>query len=351
MKRLLEIVLITLGGYLVFSASHERDFIHSPIYTYIIHTLLAIGLYGSVYGIDNSLIKGNRQIIFNAITIGVFLKTIIIGGLVWLSTQNIYAFILGVVVAQIDPLSVAAIGKNKQLSERGNTILSAWSSFDDPMTIILSIYLGNLLTDNTKNLNFDLTKGYFINLILNFSFAFIIFLAHKVTKKIKYFDYILIIISFALAVYLNYMLAIAIIGLFLRPYFNSYIDKTINVAFIASLLILGYLLSNGINLKTGILLGFSAVIAQIIVGFILTYKLERNDRIYLAIAQQNGITAIILALMFEPMFSGTVGIVAPAILTINILYAINNNFMPQLLKNTEGGIKLDEQDFDEKIKK
>lgn len=337
MKKLIELALITLGGYIVFSATHERDFTHSPIYTYIIHTLLAIGLYGSVYGIDNSLIKGNRQIILNAITIGVFLKTLIIGSLVWVVTQNIYAFILGVVVAQIDPLSVAAIGKNKQLSERGNTILSAWSSFDDPMTVILSIYLGNLVTDNVKGWNFDLIQGYATNLIFNLAFAFIIFVVHKVTKKIKYLDYVILIIAFSFSIYLNYMLAIAIIGLFLRPYFNSYIDKTINIAFIASLLILGYLLSNGIDLKTGILLGFSAVIAQIVVGFILTYKLERNDRIYLALAQQNGITAIILALMFEPMFSGTVGIVAPAIFTINILYIINNNFLPKLLENTEGG--------------
>jgi hypothetical protein len=67
-----------------------------------------------------------------------------------------------------------------------------------------------------------------------------------------------------------------------------------------------------------------AYIAQIIVGFILTYKLGKRDRWHIAFAQQNGITAIILALLFEPVHPGTVAVVAPAIITINTLHWLCN---------------------------
>ncbi|NDU74571.1 hypothetical protein GWI34_18315 [Actinomadura sp. DSM 109109] len=39
---------------------------------------------------------------------------------------------------------------------------------------------------------------------------------------------------------------------------------------------------------------------------------------------QNGITEIILALLLEPFFGGTVAVVAPAILVINLLCPSSN---------------------------
>ena len=48
---------------------------------------------------------------------------------------------------------------------------------------------------------------------------------------------------------------------------------------------------------------------------------------HIAFAQQNGITAIILALLFETYYSGTVAIVAPAIITINLLYLVANQLL------------------------
>ena len=63
-----------------------------------------------------------------------------------------------------------------------------------------------------------------------------------------------------------------------------------------------------------------SIIAQIIVGLLLTRDLPRDERLYLAFAQQNGITAMILALFFEKDLSSTVGIVAPAIIFINLGY-------------------------------
>ena len=53
------------------------------------------------------------------------------------------------------------------------------------------------------------------------------------------------------------------------------------------------------------------------------------NRRYLAFAQQNGITAMILALLFETELPETVGIVAPAILFINLGYYLVNRMLPK----------------------
>jgi hypothetical protein len=89
-------------------------------------------------------------------------------------------------------------------------------------------------------------------------------------------------------------------------------------------LTLGTLLVGGIDLAAGLILGAAAYGAQIVVGAVLTRKLDRVDRISLALGQQNGVTAIILALSLEPMFPRAVGLVAPAIVTVNCLHFAAN---------------------------
>jgi hypothetical protein len=48
------------------------------------------------------------------------------------------------------------------------------------------------------------------------------------------------------------------------------------------------------------------------------------DRVYLALGQQNGITAVILALALQPVLPYAVSVVAPAILAVNILNIASN---------------------------
>ncbi|MFJ2924851.1 hypothetical protein ACIPIU_07430 [Streptomyces massasporeus] len=49
-------------------------------------------------------------------------------------------------------------------------------------------------------------------------------------------------------------------------------------------------------------------------------RLTWPDLAHLGFGQQNGITAILLALALEPRFPGTVGVVGPAIVTVNLLH-------------------------------
>ncbi|MET8053576.1 hypothetical protein ABZU75_38940 [Streptosporangium sp. NPDC005286] len=56
----------------------------------------------------------------------------------------------------------------------------------------------------------------------------------------------------------------------------------------------------------------------------LTHGLPLIDRVHLGLAQQNGVTAVILALVFERDFGGFVAVIAPAILTVNLVHAVAN---------------------------
>ena len=90
-------------------------------YSYFSYTLLAIWLYGWVYGINIWEFSENKKVIFSAVTIWVVLKSIIIGWLLFFVTGNILSFLLWVVVAQIDPVSVWHLlkwWKSKRLSQK-----------------------------------------------------------------------------------------------------------------------------------------------------------------------------------------------------------------------------------------
>jgi len=71
-------------------------------------------------------------------------------------------------------------------------------------------------------------------------------------------------------------------------------------------------------------LAAGAVAAQAIVAAALTRGLPREDRVRLSLAQQNGITAVILAILLEARVPGAVGVVAPAIVFINLAHAAGN---------------------------
>ncbi|MFJ4282525.1 hypothetical protein [Streptomyces massasporeus] len=80
----------------------------------------------------------------------------------------------------------------------------------------------------------------------------------------------------------------------------------------------------GVVLKAGMISGVMAFAAQAVVAVLLmplfVRGLSRRDRILLGIGQQNGLTAVLLALTLERDFPKTVGIVAPAVVTVNLLH-------------------------------
>jgi NhaP-type Na+/H+ or K+/H+ antiporter len=331
-RQLLLPLLIALAGFVLASVIDISDLPRQPFYEPFTYTLLAIGLYGSVYGIRLEELKNHNRIIIQAVTVGVLLKTLIIGGILYLATRQPAAFLLALTVAQIDPLAVANLltGDRSYLSDRARTILSAWSSFDDPMTVLLSIYALYFFIPHAASENLlGVLSPFFLSLAQNLFFAALAFWLSRQVKQNVILLTLLLVACFVIAVTFKWMLGIALIGLFLRPNIKRLPDL-ISAAFYIAILLLGFLLVNGINWLSGLILALAAMLAQVIVGFLLTRGLTRVERFYLAFAQQNGITAMILALLFETQLQETVSIVAPAILFINLGYYIINRMLQKL---------------------
>ena len=320
-------------------------------YIVVIAILLGIGLYSSTYGIDLKEARKYIRIILSAITIGVLLKALIIGGSLALFTRNPYYLILGVVVAQIDPLSVAALLHTGRLSSRAKSIIASWASFDDPITVIMALYAPLIIAQLTGadllpfNGEVGTTGliGYFRELGLNIAYAvgvLVLWLLirryfarsiHATAAMLSVALCFLLGTALSVAIYYFWMLAVAAMGLFLRPNIDKLITTATKWALWLATILLGMLLVGGVKIWLGLALAVAAFSSQIIVGFLLTHGLPRRDRVHIAFAQQNGITAIILSLLFEPVYPGTVAIVAPAIFFINAIHLVTNRLIDRRL--------------------
>lgn len=298
----------------------------SSFYIGFAYTLLAIGLYGSVSVINVGELRANRGIVFRAITIGVLVKPIIAGTIFYMFIQNKIAYLFGVAVAQIDPLPTAALlnRKDSPLSERAKAILGAWSSFDDPMTVLISLYFFAFIVPS-ENHPMAITMSFIKHIGADIVLASGVYFIWRVIKKYQWLQYVLLIAAIAVSAYFHLMLGIAIIAIFLRPYLSDMMPRITDAAYYISLMLIGLVLKHGVSVTQGLALSFAIVISQMIVGMWLTAGLDKKERISLALAQQNGLTAIILALLFESGCNGTAAVIAPAIFFINFGYFVLNS--------------------------
>lgn len=301
--------------------------------------LLALGLYGSTTQISLPEVRANTRIVVLAVTVGVVAKAALITAVMYAVYREPKYLVLGLVMAQIDPLSVIALRSGSRLSERAKTILYAWASFDDPVTTLLTIYMAQLslhILGMKGGLAGTDLGSFTLNLLANFALAVVALLVWLVfTTRVripKLSDGArlprrqtlvlagLLAAFAAVAVWQFLMLGLALVGLFFRLYLGPWLSRATWVAFLLASVALGILLAGGVALLPGLLLGAAAFGSQMVVSVILTRKLPRSDRCYLALSQQNGITAIILALLLERSFGGIAAVVAPAILVINTLH-------------------------------
>lgn len=320
------ILIFIMTGFIIGYLFNITDISNSSWIVPISDISLAIGLYGSVYGIDLHKLNQNILVVFHAITVGVILKISIIGGVLWLYMDSPLAFLLASIIAQIDPLSTSALEKNKNLSKDGETILRAWSSFDDPITIMISLWLAMFLyIDSAPNFS-EVILNSALTFYLNVFMAVIVYFLWKYLRPLnrKFTCFSLLAISFFLAIYYELFLGLAIIALFVRPPLYGLEDKIIFMTLIVVSVILGLLLSNGVNLIIGIIIGVLTLLSHAIVAFFLTENMPVHDRFKLSIAHQSGITAISLSLYFMQYDSSIIEYTSVAIITINIGYIILN---------------------------
>ncbi|GAQ54917.1 cation:proton antiporter [Streptomyces acidiscabies] len=291
--------------------------------------LLAVGLYGSTSDISLREAREHLGLIGLAVTVGVVAKAALIAGVLWLTLDDPAYLVLAVTVAQVDPLSVAALRDSSRMSPRAKTILSVWASFDDPVTVLLTAFTVPLAADG-EGIGGS-AGGYAAQLGWS---AVLVAVAGGVWFLVRRWrgrwadaaGVVLVVGMLVLAASYTLMLGIAVVGLFFRPALvGRFVGAVTKGAYATAAFLLGMLLVGGVSFGYGVVLGAAAFAAHAVVAAVLTRRLPRTDRVLLSLGQQNGVTAIVLALSLEPAFPRAPGIVAPAIVTVNLLHFLANS--------------------------
>lgn len=318
-------------------------------------TLLAVGLFASTSGIPR-LHRADLGIVLLAVTVGVVVKAAIIAGVMVLAFREPAYLVLGAVMAQIDPLSVAALRESSRLSVRGRAVLTAWSSFDDPVTSVLVLALAAVVAamsavepraDAGAQSLLSPVSGIAGNVALVLVAAAVWGALHVLVRRrdvggaerpVFTATAAVALLGLAAVAVGNFlMFGLAAAGLFFRPRIEAVLRRLISLAFAVATVVLGIVAAAGIAVVPGLVLGVTAFAAQSLVATVVAWSLPRSDRIRLVLGQQSGITAIILALLMEPVFAGTVAVVAPAIVAVNVLHLASNAFLDRVQDRREAG--------------
>ena len=312
----------------------------SGAYRFFVTALLGFGLYASTRGIEIAEFRTHLRTVVLAVTLGVLAKAAFIFGVLYLVYREPDHVVLAIALAQIDPLSVAAVRLKSRMSDSAKALLAAWASFDDPITVLLTAYFTAFALGAHDTVGSGLTS-FGTSLFWNAVLVAVAYLAHRVWRArhtssdaprpwpirwaVRTGLLLLLLAAGFLAVRYALLLALAFIGLFFRPNLGRSLDGLTQVALYTATFAVGVVLVGGLNIGTGVVLGVAAYAAQVVVALVLTIpKVWRGDRTRLALGQQNGLTAIILALLLEPNFPGTIAVVAPAIIVVNLLHALCN---------------------------
>ncbi|MFI9811711.1 cation:proton antiporter [Saccharothrix variisporea] len=330
------LLIAVAAGWLTALGFAVDDITDNPGYLFAINALLGFGLYASTRGIDLTEFREQWGTVLAAITLGVLLKVAVIFGVMYLFHGRPEHLLLAVAVAQIDPLSVAALRAGSRLSEAGKTLLAAWSSFDDPVTVLLTVYLTALTLGGDTAPLAGGAGTLAVNLALNVALAGVVYVVWRTFKGrreartggtllARSAVLVAVLVAGVLAAASSLLLALALIGLFYRPGRTADVDRGAQAAMFLGVFAIGLVLVNGIDLATGALLGVAAFLAQVIAASVLTARPRwRGDRTRLALGQQNGLTAVILALMLEPVLPSAAAVIAPAVVVVNVLHALTN---------------------------
>jgi NhaP-type Na+/H+ or K+/H+ antiporter len=338
------VILVAAAGLLAAAAIQAstgirmREIANSTAYGKGITALLAVGLFASVYGISLAELRRNARLVLVAVTLGVAGKAFLTGGIMVLAYGSAGFLLLGVAVAQIDPLSVAASISDYSMSQRAKSLLLAWACFDDPITILLVAYLAPITLPAIARqggtaLAIAGAGSYAGQIALNGTLVAIGGLAWYLVavrgglregRRATVLLCLILAALIALAAAFGLLIGIAVSGLFFRPQIERLLSGVVSLAFYAATFLLGLLLVSGADLAAGLLLGVTVFVMQVLAGALIGRGLPRGDRGRLALGQQNGLTAIALALALAPYLPAAVGIVAVAVLTVNTMHILAN---------------------------
>jgi NhaP-type Na+/H+ or K+/H+ antiporter len=353
------VVFVASVGLIIAIGGNIRGFEHSPAYLYIATGLLCFGLYMAGYGIDLREARRHWRIVAIAITIGVLAKYVIIAGTAYLLTGDWRYVVVGMAVAQIDPLSVAALTNSNRMSARTRTVLTMWASFDDPMTALatpvllgIAVQVGHQKLATGESIGGMLVDVVpFVLLVLVMAGAMLwrrfgrkgqkaamIGIRAQIRDELKEYQgegpktaltQAVIILSTAF----KNPPTPALFSLVCRPaWLGGRLGALLtSTALYGATFLLGVLLAEGVDWRGGLVLGFATYGSQMIVAWgvvmlsvwiVPTKKRSAQFSVreiwHLALAQQNGITAIVLALVLQPTIPIAIASVSLAIVVINL---------------------------------
>lgn len=286
---------------------------------------LAFGLYTAVAGIDlPSLGKYKNTAIF-IITAGVPIQIALTVGFMWLVYPHPISILVAVAIDQIDPLSVSTLLNGKLgMSKEAKSLLRVWAAFDDPVTVLVGFALLIPAITGVVTQSFG---SYLFSLALNVVPAAIFYLLSQQSWFTKKMKLISLIGLFAFSIWQQAFLLIALAGLFLRPFEGDLLEKITEYLYYTVIVIIGAaIVDYGVDLRLGALLAIGEFFVVQPLSAIFMVKGTTNDIFRLAFAQQNGLTTILMGLVFQIMGFNVLPILLPAIVIINTLNLTINGY-------------------------
>lgn len=356
--RLMRLTIVALFGLGTSLAQGDLDIVHSTSYKLVASSLLFVGLYAAVLGINHAEAKKEWPVVLTAITLGVVCKYAIIFGIMFAVTRRWEYAVLAMAVAQIDPLSIAALQKDKRLGARTQVVLRMWASFDDPMTAIATPFLVmGVAAFASTTVQMPATFNAWLILASCVTVG-ILMATRALLMKAKYaqmLQFMAIIVIGVLTVASGFFPLAAFAGWFIRPAAidaeagteaqqakaEQRVTISTDLALAGATFLLGMLLANGVDWLGGSVLGIATFASQAIATIAVlaiasrirmpngrkSMPFTKHATWHLALSQQNGITAIILALNIEPYVPGSAAVVSFAIVVVNLInYTANRMF-------------------------
>jgi hypothetical protein len=303
--------------------------VYLPWYTRSVTMLLAVGLFFAAAGIDLEMARRDWRLILKVITIGVFLKAFMIGGIMAVLFNDPFMWVRGIAMAQIDPVGIAALEKNSQMSERTKSFVRAWASLDDPVTTLMTVYAPKVLVALgvlSMPTLVALPNGQ--ALLWNFLLVCGVYGAWRFVEQVlrppawlgTALGTVILTTGLLVGSWHFLMIGVAVAGLSVRPMLGWLMEVAPRLAFLGATFFILALAFQGIDILPGLVLGLCTYGAQIVASHLLVRSVPRPDRWRVAFVQISGITAILLALILEPVRPGGIAMVVPAILTVFALY-------------------------------
>ncbi len=308
----------------------------------IMYVSIAVGLYINILSIDTKIFKTCFNSIVKVVLVGVPIKIVLPGFLLSLFSPQIapIAYLCSTVIAQIDPIAADKFLEDSKISKKSETILRAWSSFDDPITVLFAFYifLPALLLTNFK------IEEYLIKIILDIFSCILIYLFYliykqniTISKKVQSFIETIVIVAIIIySVVFNSFILPAVAGLFIRPFAPEKFSVINSGIFYLSAVILGTFAANmQLDWYSGLILAASTFfLAQVFVTFIfIKDSIESKSRVMFG--HQNGMTAMLLTVAIEMSTSEKtdelLGITLPAIVWVAVFYFGTNYLLNRFL--------------------